>query len=460
MRLGSFGWLGRALAAGMLLLLLLGAASPTLLGFPLWRVGSALSVSTALTAKLACSSFFLSGFDAERNRQDAASYSPVNAWVSVRYLEDGVEANLWGLSSRTARYIPGVGCTLEPSPPGPSHRLAAVHTSPSSEPWPKGPPSQSMDPLWQQQLQSLMAQDSAAGRDTRALLWLQQGQLRAEVYASGVTATTPLMSWSMGKSLTAVLQGRAEALGYSERSDSALFETWQQDERRGIRMEDLLQMVSGLAFEEVYAPGSDAAKMLFEAPSAAAVALEQPLARPSGSHFAYSSGTTNLIAQWLSERLGGPESFQRFLHQQLLSPLGMRHTYMEPDPSGVPVGSSYVYASGRDWARLALLLLNGGSYAGEPLLSPSWVAHATQPNGSQNERAYGYQLWLNHGDEQLRWPALPADAYAMMGNRKQVVMVIPSRQAIFVRLGWSEGSYPMEQHVAALLAYDTSLVMR
>jgi CubicO group peptidase (beta-lactamase class C family) len=191
--------------------------------------------------------------------------------------------------------------------------------------------------------------------------------------------------------------------------------------------------------------------MLFQAPSASDVALRSPAEHAPGSFFYYSSGTTNLLARFVRDRLGGNQAQIDFFDRELRAPLGLRHTLFEPDPSGVFVGSSYVYAAARDWARLGLLMLDRGEFDGRQLLAPDWVERAITPNASANDRRYGYQFWLN-GPEPLRWPDLPADAYAMMGNREQVVMVIPSAGAVLVRLGWSSEQYPMEEQFNRLLA--------
>jgi CubicO group peptidase (beta-lactamase class C family) len=121
----------------------------------------------------------------------------------------------------------------------------------------------------------------------------------------------------------------------------------------------------------------------------------------------------------------------------------MAHTTLELDSNGVFVGSSNIYSSGRDWARLGQLMLNKGELNGYRVMSEQWVEMATRPNKSDNERAYGYQVWLNRGDEQLRWPEVPADAYSFTGNRGQRVMIVPSKQLVIVRLGWSSTSYPV-----------------
>ena len=73
------------------------------------------------------------------------------------------------------------------------------------------------------------------------------------------------------------------------------------------------------------------------------------------------------------------------------------------------------------------------------------------PNNSTNERAYGYQFWLNRGDDELRWPHIAEDAYAMQGNRGQVMMVVPSRNTVLVRLGWTVGGYDFDTRFSKLL---------
>ena len=98
-------------------------------------------------------------------------------------------------------------------------------------------------------------------------------------------------------------------------------------------------------------------------------------------------------------------------------------------------------------------MLNNGSINGQQLLAKTWVEQARQPNKSKNDKRYGFQFWLNAGEEELRWPTLPKDAYAMMGNRQQSVMIIPSENIVLVRLGWTTEDYPMENNYRALLNY-------
>jgi CubicO group peptidase (beta-lactamase class C family) len=132
--------------------------------------------------------------------------------------------------------------------------------------------------------------------------------------------------------------------------------------------------------------------------------------------------------------------------------MGMAHTTLELDANGVFVGSSNIYSSTRDWARLGLLMLNKGQLNGHRIISEGWVEQTTTPNTSDNERAYGYQVWLNQGDKELRWPDLPADAYAFTGNRGQRVMVVPSLQTVVVRMGWSSVNYPDNENFARFMS--------
>ncbi len=441
-----------------LLVLLIPFALSRLLGVALWHIPTALTEGAALGAKLACSGYYLSGFTLEKNQQDIASYSSLLDGIELALLpEQGVEGTLFGLASAQAMYRPGIGCALEYSGYTQLDSLTGPAPVKAVGDWPAG----SSTAPYQAQLQALLEKqlqlDATEGLDTRALLIAHRGELVAESYAEGVDKMTPLLGWSMAKSVTAILLGRLESMGLLEPRETNLFPSWQDDERSDISLQNMLQMSSGLAFAEEYWPGNDSTSMLLDSPSASDVALAKPLEAKPGQHFAYSSGTTNILARLISERLGGePSAFLDFLGAEIIQPLGLENSILELDASGMFVGSSFVYASARDWARLGQLMLNGGVLNGRRLLSEDWVRRAATPNTSDNDPRYGYQFWLNDGAEALRWPSLPKDAYAMQGNRAQVVMIIPSAEAVIVRLGWTAGEYPTDQRFAQILKQATS----
>ncbi|WP_043316934.1 serine hydrolase [Microbulbifer sp. HZ11] len=435
------------------LILALALLAPRLLGFSIAELGNAVRVSTGMGAKLACSGRYLSGFDHTRNLNDLASYSPANRLLDLHYDDQAgrVTATLMGMGETSATFRPGLGCTLDIGDTSALDGVTVASVVASQAPWPHGNSAPDIIPSLQETLDDILRQDNSAGLNTRALVVIQDGKLVAESYGEKITPQTPLLGWSMGKSLTAILVARSQAVQPEIDISSPLFPHW-QDERRRISLENLLQMTSGLAFDETYAPGSDATKMLFGAHSASDIAMQSPLAHPPGEYFSYSSGTTNLLARWVYDQLGArPQTNVDFFQQQILTPLAMSNTTFEVDASGVFVGSSYIYASARDWARLGLLMLNGGDWNDAPLLPEGWVSAASQPNTSTNEPRYGYQFWLNGGGETLRFPELPEDSYFMLGNREQAVMISPSTRTVVVRLGWTRGDYPTGKNFARLL---------
>ena len=468
----------KALYTFIFVIVLLFAAAPSILGFSLVNLGHAINVSTALTAKLGCSSYFVSGFSKKQTVEDLSSYSPVAQMVTMDYQDvtKKVTSDLFGMAKTSATYREGIGCTLDSEN---SHKLDSIKIKRSNhkqvvfestgmtnsaldyieniddsvlEEWPLGSFTNYEAPLIQDSLNSMIRADNEKGYNTRALLVVKQGHILGEAYGPNVNKHTPLLGWSMGKSIIAIMLGHLEFSGVIDKSSESLFTQWQNDERSKLTLEHLLQMSSGLQFDETYAPGSDATHMLFTASSASDVAINKPLINPAGSTFSYSSGTTNLLSRFIYEALNSDtQKTYDFLFQRIFKPLGMANSIFEVDASGVIVGSSYIYASGQDWAKLGLLMLNNGEINGYRLLSKDWVKRATAPNKSNNDKRYGYQFWLNSGEKELRWPTLPDDAYAMLGNRKQSVMIIPSQDVVLVRLGWTTNDYPMEKNYHQLL---------
>lgn len=444
----------RILAASSVLFVAL-VLPPWLLGFSIFHLGHAIEVATSLSAKLACSARYVSLFEPKQIVSDLSTYSPVTELVELNYADDPkkVTASLFGLSKVTAEYREGAGCTLrvDNDTPLPPIKIRSAHSN-QDAPWPAGVNTPDVSSKIQLLAQTILQQDNSSGLNTRALVVIKDGKLIAESYGQGVTSSTPLLGWSMAKSVTAMLVGAMNKMHLIQLNQNGLFTQWQDDDRANIQLNQLLTMTSGLGFDETYAPGSDATHMLFTAQSASDVAMQSKVQENIGQHFYYSSGTTNLLMRLIHQTLGNsPTSDQLFLSQKILAPAGIQTAVFETDSSGVLVGSSYLYASARDWARFGLIMLQNGRINNNQVLSSKWVTKATQPNSSENEKAYGYQFWLNRGDATLRWPELPEDAYAMLGNRKQSVMIIPSENVIFVRLGWTSGEYPMVDNYRKLL---------
>lgn len=427
------------------------------LGFAANKAGLELRYATeapnlmvGFAGKMGCSLRYVSGFDDEQIASDLEAYSPLFLWPTLDYDDSQSMVIASGLGAKAVfQYREGVGCTLGSKPlPKVAPRLYADWQAPKSE----------ADPVLSQRLKELVLIDQSKGQDTRALLVMRaDGRILGEAYSTGFSADTRFIGWSMSKTLTAVMIGSLQYRGVMPATmQGPLFEDWEGDARREITLEHLLTSTSGLAFEETYQPGADATRMLFEDASVVQRPINKLLEHKPGEYWSYSSGTANLLSALLFNRFGAnPEAQRNYLDEYVLYPLGFAGAVLEEDTNGVYVGSSFTFATARAWASLGALFLNNGRMNGYQVVAPQFVRKAIAPNQSHNDSRYGYQFWLNQGnnDEPLRWPSLPADSYAARGSKGQVVMVVPEYNLVIARLGWSKEKYPVDHAMATILDY-------
>ncbi len=410
-------------------------------------------VATGIGSKLLCSSYFVTGFSEEQSINDLVQYSPILDLLDIEIDESErlVKTSFLGVNTKTASFIDGLGCSVDYQAYSQRAAIATRSATENNEHWPLGTLVDTISSEVQQLVESQVSLDNEMGLNTRAIVVVKAGSIIAEAYGQGADAATPLLGWSMAKSMTSVMLGNLEMRGLLDLNGKAGFQSWSEDRRSEIVISDLLTMTDGLDFSENYNPGDDATTMLFTSPSASDFTMARPLAFEPGTHFNYSSGTANLLARIYTDTLGGVQAAYDNYVEQIARPLGFQNAVFEVDASGVFFGSSYLYASGRDWARLGEMMLSGGKINGERIVTEDWVQRATQTNGSLNQKAYGYQWWLNAGDAELRWADLPSDAYAANGNRQQSLMVIPSEGVVIVRLGWTAGRYPVNERFSEIL---------
>ena len=246
----------------------------------------------------------------------------------------------------------------------------------------------------------------------------------------------------MTKTVTAALVGTLMREGRLGFGDTRLFPEWGGDARAGISLSDLMAMSSGLAFNEAYGSVSDVTRMLYLEPDMARFAAAQPQHHAAGTKFSYASGTTVLLSRLWQGALADPAQALAYPRMALFGPLGMRTAVMEADARGTFVGSSYMHASARDWARFAQLLLDDGMWAGRRLLPTGFVGMQRQPAPAASGRYGRGQVWLRGPRGAL--PAdqdadtgftLPADTFWMLGHDGQSIALVPSRNLAVVRLG-------------------------
>jgi len=436
-----------------------------------------LHTGSGYEAKALASGVFVSGREAERVIRDDLSDGPmVLVFGRVDPEDRSASARALGVVRSKAICREGLGCTLveglteEEIRSQPHDPPLAPAVDPSAIPWPSGdalpdaPPQAGIDPSkLDAALDEVFSEPAGSGkRETRAVVVVHRGNIVAERYAEGFDAQTPLPGWSMTKSVMGALVGIRVRQGALDLHAPAPVPEWrgEADPRAAITLDQLMRMSSGLEFGESTGDyDSDLVTMLFDRGDAAAYAAAKPLEHPPDTHWYYSSGTSNIISRILRQSFEGDQAAHfRFPREALFDRIGMRSAVIEPDASGSFVGSSFMFASARDWARFGLLFLKGGVWQGERILPEGWVAYSATPTPAAPQGRYGAHWWLNAGEPEdpadRPWPDLPTDTFSARGFEGQEVVVIPSRDLVLVRLGQSrpESTYSSNDFGAAVLA--------
>ena len=269
---------------------------------------------------------------------------------------------------------------------------------------------------------------------TRSVLVIYKDKIIAEKYADGFDKNSKILGWSMTKSLTATYFGILQKQGKIDIMKPAPIKEWRNDERKNITLNDLLHMNSGLEWEEDYNKISDVTKMLFQAKDMTVCQIHKPLVGKPNATWNYASGTTNLLSGILRKQFKKHQDYLDFWYAALIDKIGMHSMIVETDMSGNYVGSSYSWATTRDWAKFGLLYLHKGHWNGEQIFEERWAQYVATPTNTSNGK-YGAHFWLNaNGD----FPDVPRDFYRCSGYQGQMVAIFPSHDLVIVRMGLSE----------------------
>jgi CubicO group peptidase (beta-lactamase class C family) len=310
--------------------------------------------------------------------------------------------------------------------------------------WARGDPRGADHTQLETALGKLFAKKSAAGvYDTRAVLVVQGGKLVIERYAPGFGGASRFRSWSAGKSLVNAWIGllvRDGRVALDEPLDARPWRSRADDPRREITVRQALQMTTGLANDDGDSSDSDSfiAQLLFGQASGdtALAAADVALAAPPGTHWAYSTGTTQLLAGLVVDRAG--EDWRGFTQRELNEPLGITSLVVEADRASTPLVGAYVWASAQDWARLGLLYLRDGMWEGRRILPSGWVDFTRTPGDAPDNGTYGAHFWVNAEPKPGQHPIFAGhdfDTFEMNGSAGQFVVIVPSRDLVVVRLG-------------------------
>ncbi len=247
--------------------------------------------------------------------------------------------------------------------------------------------------------------------------------IRLEHYATDHKPDSRWVSFSVTKSFTSTLIGAAIKDGYITSLDDTVADYLPRlrgTDYGGVTIRHMLQMASGIAWNEDYAdPDSDVAK----AGGLQGTALANYLgnlkrAHAPGEVFNYNTAETNLVGEILRAAIGN--SAADYMNTKIWQAFGMEHdaTWLLTEPFGVETGGCCISASLRDYARLGIFAKHEGKLpSGENVLPDGWMDAATA--ASKGYGGYGYKWWL-----------LDDDAYTASGIFGQMIYVNPKRDLV------------------------------
>ncbi|MEI6360525.1 MAG: serine hydrolase [Actinomycetes bacterium] len=469
-------WIGRILA-----LLLFGVFLLLVLVFTVLFWFNIPQNAAGMAAKTLCSAYFVAGRTEPVDAllaQDVVPASPALKAISasIDTQSKSVTAKFLGVMSRRAALLDNRGCVLDAEPQPGATPYAPKPLRP--EPWPAGDAAVALgdlpDGVDATRLKAAVdaafvgAGDPEAA-NARGVAVVQNGRLLAAKEADSIPPSTALHGWSATKTVAAMLfYKKAAEVGldismpvvdaFPPGREPSWVADWRKDQRKDITVADLLYMRDGLKNDEGYDPMGSVVQMLYGEPDMAGWAAEHPSAHPAGTSWQYLSATANILAEVTRGHFATDEEYWEYSKTALFDPIGITSGTLETDTSGTWVGSSYQWASVRDWARLGQLMLDDGVWGGTQVVPPGWLKTASTPAMPQGPgHGYGAQSWLL-GDpvagECKAYPGVPADTIAMEGHWGQLVAMVPSRRAVVVRLGWTfnKGRFDGCQFVSDVLA--------
>ncbi len=417
-----------------------------------WYAWHAFPAVSGYGAKDMCSAIYLQHRNPSDITKDYQDEFPLSIGEFTWNQKDSsVTGSVWGFAKRKAIYRQFIGCTLVND--FTENEIRAQHFDKPTAPeinsdtvaWPYGDKLNESFPAELNKSLLDKAVDNVLNETkddkpvyTRAVLVVYNGQIVAEKYAPGFDKHTVMLGWSMSKSLTAALIGILVKQGKLSVNDPAPVPEWKDNKKEAIKLLHLLQQTSGLDFKENYSWPSEVTDMLFNKGDMAAYTAALPLKYEPGKVFNYSSGNSNILSRIIRNTVGENE-YTGFPYRALFHKINAYSFLLEPDASGTYIGSSYSYATARDFARFGLLYYNNGWWNGEQILPGNWVEESIQPSAADRQKKYGYQFWLNGYQEKDStkhlYPDVPGDMYNADGYGGQDVYIIPSKKLVVVRLG-------------------------
>jgi len=401
-----------------------------------------LNVLAGYSAKNMSSSVYVA------NRSVQFTDSLDNQFSPINLASDGIDENnkiasasVFGLLTRKAIYREGLGSVLivDDADISATYLQPKRSKSDNTNPFPYGNAEQKdsvFENINYQKLEKAMDFLFEENNQTRAGIVIYKNQIIAERYVNGLDKNSKLLGWSMTKSITSTIFGILQAQGKINVQDKAPIDAWKNDKRSEITINNLLQMNSGLSWDENYDEISDATRMLFlEKDMTKEQEKKQFVGNPNET-WNYSSGTSNLLSGILRSNFKTHQEYLDFWYTDLIDKIGMNSMLIEADLSGNYVGSSYGWATARDWAKFGLLYLYKGNWNGTQIFNESWADYITEPTPT-SDGWYGGHFWLNASG---RYPDVPKNMFFASGFQGQNVYILPDEELVIVRLSLTKNA--------------------
>ncbi len=413
-------------------------------------------IFTGYAAKEVASQIFVNGRDFESVKQNDINFSliPLSS-ISVDTINKEVNTSFLGFAKQKAVYRDGLGCALiadgdESYAKTLFSKVPILPANPQKIFWPMGDKLRDtiLPSVDVKNLQQVIDSFASIGK-TRAIIVAIDSLMMFESYSGGFDKNTRILGWSMTKSITNAFIGILVKQGFLEIDKPAPIGEWANDNRKNISLRHLLTMTSGLKWVEDYGDISEATIMLYQKGDVGSYAISTPAIFPPDSVWYYSSGTSNILSLIMRRTINNDRQYWDFPRNQLFNRIGMRSAIIETDASGTFVGSSYVQAVPRDYARFGLLYLQNGIWQNDTILPSGWVDFSRSEAPNSNGE-YGAQFWLNLSGSEL--PDCPKDIYFCDGFNGQRIYIIPSKRMVIVRMGLSKsGEFDYNSMVKSIL---------
>ncbi len=413
-----------------------------------------LPIINGYASKNLCSCVFVSGRTVEDAEKNELNFSFIKLTTNaVDTVAKTVTSSFYGFRPRTAHYNEKVGCALV--------NLEENITDFKDIDFKKELVYYQKDTLLKVNIQTenkalieasnhhFTEIEGSPRKNTTALLVVHNNQLILERYAKGFTKENRFLGWSMAKSIMSTLIGVLVKEKGVDIEKPLIMPEWENDERKHITLNNVLQMSTGIEWVEDYGSISDVTKMLYTQDDIYDVATSNDLEYPVGTFYEYSSGSSNILSGQIKAHFENKQDYWLFPYRSLFAKIGMESMLLETDPKGLFVGSSYAWATARDWCRYGMLYEQDGIWNGNQILPQDWTQYTATP-ATNSVGKYGAQFWLHTKEE---FPDVPSDMYFADGYQGQRVFIIPSKNLVVVRFGLSsDGPVDFNQLLKEIIA--------